>query len=119
WQHDQALDAIRDQFVDNVAQRRIADLHAKSDGRFRHRRLQKFRLALSPMQQRRAGDRIPNALVFGYRLLWPPWQNDAVQNEPPQPARRFDDARIGEELTQINAKSGRARSVGRAELNEQ
>ena len=46
-------------------------------------------------------------------------QDHAVQQRHPEPARRFNDAAVGEELGEIAAHGGIVRAVRRAEIDEE
>ena len=70
------------------------------------------------VQQRRAGDRIPDASIFRRRLGRPPGQ-DEQRDDDFADERRFDDARVAEKLAEIAAQGRGRRGVGSAELDEQ
>src|SRR5437764_7008945 len=101
-----------------LSQGRIADLHPEMDRQGGQNALQGLRLKASDMKQRRAVGS-PDASILGGRLLGPSSQYAKVQNEPPQKTRRFDDARIAQELPQIAPQGRDRRLIRRTELNEQ
>ena len=71
------------------------------------------------VQQQRRARRRPDLAIGVGAARRADAQDDAVQRQPPQPARRLDDARIPEELGEEAPDGGRGRGVGRAEIHQQ
>src|SRR5262245_20104551 len=103
--------------MNRLGQRWVADLHAEADRQVGQSALQGLCLKASDVKKRRTVGS-PDALIFRGRLLGARSQNAKVQDEPPQQARRFDDARIAQELPQIATQSGNRLRIRSAELNE-
>src|SRR5262249_3895305 len=95
------IHAAADQFAYHRSDRWISDLHSKADRNIGQESLQGFRLQSGPMEQGRPRFLIPDATIFGRRLLGPRSQDEEVENKPPAPARHFDDRGVAEELEKI------------------
>ena len=61
----------------------------------------------------------PDRLVGGRAALGPYAQNDAVQNEAPNPATEFYDAVIVEKFSKIPSDGRGAWGIGRAKIDQQ
>ena len=115
-QHDQARDALRHQAVHRALQAGVAVAHSQ---RHRHidARRQRLALLLAIDHQRRAPLH-PDGGVELRHARRAKRQNDAIEDRPPEPARRIDDAGIAEKLFQIALYSGSCGGVWRTEINQ-
>ena len=118
-----AVAAGRGERVEPLGDRRLAIAHRPVDDDFsitRQRGRQLLRLrARKSLERRFVLLAIPDRGVERAALLRARREHDPLQDRLPDEARRFDDARVGEELRQIAPHRPIARALGRAEVDEE
>jgi hypothetical protein len=115
--HQHAFGAVGLEAVEHAGDRGLAVAHGPGHGDVRiagiaQPALEQLGLAFGMHLQRRTF-RQPDLGVLGGRLRRAQVEHEKVQDQPPDRARDFDDARVPEEFAEIAAQGG-SRSVLRA-----